>query len=95
MAQLTAAQRLAKVKAALGITHDFQDETISFYIDEVLAELIDAGVENEIAESAAAVGCIAIGVNDLWNFSSGSVKHSPAFNVRLIQLYTKRVSNNV
>ena len=56
MAQLTAAMRLAKVKAALGIDHEYQDETLSFYIDEVMAELVDAGVKQEIAESAAAVG---------------------------------------
>lgn len=95
MAQLTAAERLAKVKTALGIQHEFQDDTLSFYIDEVLAELIDAGVKQEIAESAAAVGCIAIGVNDLWNYSSGGVKHSPAFTSRLVQLATKRVNANV
>ncbi len=95
MAQLTAAERLAKVKTALGIAHSFQDETLSFYIEEVLDELIAAGVQREIAESAAAVGCIAIGVNDLWNYSSGGVKHSPAFDRRLIQLSARRVSDNV
>lgn len=95
MAQLTAAERLAKVKTALGIAHDFQDETLSFYIDEVLEELKDAGVQQSVAESAAAVGCIAIGVNDLWNYSSGGVRHSPAFERRLIQLSLKRVTDNV
>ena len=95
MVQLTAEQRLAKVKTALGITHDFQDETLTFYIDEVLDELKSAGVHNSVAESAAAVGCIAIGVNDLWNYSSGGVRHSPAFDRRLIQLAAKRVSDNV
>ena len=96
MAQLTAAARLAKVKIALGLNGtDYQDETLSLYIDEVLEELVDAGVKREIAESAAAVGCIAIGVNDLWNYSSGGVKHSEYFNRRLIQLSAKRVSGNV
>ena len=96
MAQLTAAERLAKVKIALGLNGtDYQDETLSLYIDEVLEELVDAGVKREIAESAAAVGCIAIGVNDLWNYSSGGVKHSEYFNRRLIQLSAKRVSGNV
>lgn len=95
MAQLTAAQRLAKVKIALGIDHNYQDETLSFYIDEVMAELVDAGVRQDVAESAAAVGCIAIGVNDLWNYSSGGVKHSPAFNLRLVQLSTKVVKEDV
>lgn len=96
MAQLTAAERLAKVKTALGLNgNDYQNETLSFYIDEVLAELIDAGVKTEVAESAAAVGCIAIGVNDLWNYSSGGVKHSEQFNRRLIQLSLKAGNANV
>lgn len=95
MAQLTAAQRLAKVKTALGIEHGYQDETLSFYIDEVIEELVDAGVRRDVAESEAAVGCIAIGVNDLWNFSSGGVKHSPAFERRLVQLATKVVKADV
>jgi hypothetical protein len=89
MTQLTAAERLAKVKTALGISGDYQDDTLTFYIDEVIEELVDAGVARSIAESSAAVGCIALGVNDLWNYSSGGVKHSEQFNRRLIQLSMK------
>ena len=95
MAQLTAAQRLAKVKIALGIEHSYQDEALTFYIDEVVNELVDAGVRQDVAESEAAVGCFAIGVNDLWNYSSGGVKHSPAFDRRLVQLATKVVKADV
>ena len=90
MTQLTTAERLAKVKTALGIGGDYQNETLTIYIDEVIAEMIAAGVKKEIAESAAAVGCIACGVNDLWNYSSGGVKHSEYFNRRLIQLSMQR-----
>lgn len=86
MAQLTAAERLEKVKTALGVSGNYSDDTILFYIDEVINELIGAGVEEVVAESGAAVGCIALGVNDLWNYSSGGVKHSEQFNKRLIQL---------
>lgn len=86
MTQLTAAERLAKVKSALGISGDYQNETLQIYIDEVIAELIAAGVKKDVAESAAAVGCIAIGVNDLWNYTSGGVKHSEYFNRRMVQL---------
>ena len=95
MAQLTAAERLAKVKTALGISGDYQDDTLTVYIDEVVAELIAAGVKKEIAESAAAVGCVAIGVNDLWNYSSGDVKHSEYFNRRLTQLSLLGVTSDV
>lgn len=93
MAQLTAAERLAKVKTALGISGDYQDDTLTFYIDEVINELVDAGVAQSIAESNVAVGCIALGVNDLWNYSSGGVKHSEQFNRRLIQLSMKKESD--
>lgn len=95
MAQLTAAERLAKVKTALGITGDYQDDTLSFYIEEVISELIDAGVSQSVAESNVAVGCIALGVNDLWNYSSGDVKHSEQFNRRLIQLSMKESDADV
>ena len=95
MTQLTAAERLAKVKTALGIGGDYQNETLTIYIDEVIAEMIAAGVKKEVAESAAAVGCIACGVNDLWNYSSGGVKHSEYFNRRLVQLSMQRGADNV
>lgn len=97
MAQLTAAERLAKVKVALYGTsaQNFNDEQLQFYIDEVIEDLVGGGVAREIAESKAAVGCIAVGVNDLWNYSSGGVKHSDYFNKRLIQLSCKAVTDNV
>ena len=96
MAQLTAAERLAKVKTALGMNgSNYQDETLSLYISEVLEFMIDAGVQQAVAESAAAVGCIAVGVNDLWNYSSGGVRFSEYFKSRVVQLSCKRVSENV
>lgn len=95
MTQLTTAERLAKVKTALGIGGDYQNETLTIYIDEVIAEMIAAGVKKEVAESAAAVGCIACGVNDLWNYSSGGVKHSEYFNRRLVQLSMQKGAQDV
>lgn len=96
MAQLAAADRLAKVKTALGMNgSNYQDETLSVYIDEVLEFMIDAGVQREVAESTAAVGCIAIGVNDMWNYSSGGVRFSDYFKSRVVQLSLKRVETNV
>ena len=96
MAQLTAADRLTKVKTALGMNgSNYQDETLSLYIGEVQEFLIDAGVQREVAESEAAVGCIAVGVNDLWNYSSGGVRFSEYFKSRVVQLSLKRVETNV
>ena len=96
MTQLTADERLAKVKTALGLNGtDYQNETLKFYIEEVIAEMIGAGVKEEIAESAAAVGCIACGVNDLWNYTTGGVQHSEYFHRRVVQLSLLGVGQNV
>lgn len=95
MTQLTAAERLAKVKTAMFGTSagNYNDDTLTIYIEEVIEELVDGGVARSIAESNAAVGCIAVGVNDLWNYTSGGVKHSDYFYKRLIQLSKKKVSD--
>lgn len=96
MAQLAAAERLEKVKTALGMGgNNYQDDTISLYIGEVVDFMIGAGVQRAIAESEAAVGCIAIGVNDLWNYSSGGVRFSEYFKSRVVQLSMKRVNADV
>lgn len=96
MAQLTAAERLEKVKIALGLSGtEYQDETLEIYIDEIVSELISAGVKKEVAESTAAVGCIACGVNDIWNYTAGGVKHSEYFYRRMIQLTMKGADADV
>lgn len=95
MLQLTTAERLAKVKTALGIGGDYQNDVLQIYIDEVIAEMIAAGVKENVAKSAAAVGCIACGVNDIWNYTSGGVKHSEFFNRRMIQLSLMEGGTNV
>lgn len=95
--QLTEAERLAKVKYALygDATQSYNDEQLKLYIEEVLDEMIHAGVKENVAKSAAAVGCIACGVNDIWNFSSGTVKHSDYYNRRLVQLTLRRGDEDV
>lgn len=95
--QLTEAERLAKVKYALygDATQSYNDEQLKLYIEEVLDEIIHAGVKENVAKSAAAVGCIACGINDIWNFSSGTVKHSEYYNRRLVQLTLRRGDEDV
>lgn len=97
MAQLTDAERLAKVKCALYGNADgnYNDDQLNIYIDDIIDELISAGVKEDVAKSAAAVGCIACGVNDIWNYTSGGVKHSEYFNRRLLQLKLKGVAADV
>lgn len=73
---------LEDVKAALGITGDFLNDTLNVYISEVTAFLTSAGVP----EGNITVGIVARGVSDLWNFGSGEGKLSEYFYQRAKQL---------
>lgn len=86
---MTEAELRTKVKAGLGITGYFQDETLQVYIDEVKQFMLNAGVQPNIVNSDASVGCIMRGVADLWNYGSGNASLSEYFKMRLIQLKTE------
>lgn len=77
---------LTKIKNGLGITGDFQDATLTVYVDEVKAFMKSAGVTEDVIESEVSVGCIMRGVADLWNYGSGSAKLSEYFKMRVLQL---------
>lgn len=87
---LTKSELLEKVKIALGITGNYQDDTLTIYIDEVKDYLLDAGVSKTVIESSSSVGVIARGVSDLWNYGSGNAELSPYFMQRAIQLVYKK-----
>ncbi len=80
---------LEKVKANLGITGNYQDDTIKGYIDEVKQFLRDGGVDSKVVEDDSSAGIISIGVADLWIYGSGVVSFSPYFIQRAIQLASK------
>jgi hypothetical protein len=77
---------LEKVKSALNITGDFQDNTIGEYIDETIDYLKDAGV----MASNITPGIVARGVSDLWNYGAGEGKLSSYFMQRAAQLTYKK-----
>lgn len=77
---------LERIKTSLGITGDYQDGTLLFYIEEVKNYMLDAGVPQEIVDSSRAIGVVSRGVSDLWNYGSGSTTLSPYFKERVIQL---------
>lgn len=83
---MTDAELLTKIKNGLGVTGDYQDATLTVYVDEVKAYMIDAGVPKSIVESEASVGCILRGVADLWTYGSGDGKLSQYFMQRVTQL---------
>lgn len=77
---------LAEVKKALGITGDYQDDTLQQYVNEVVDFLVDAGV----VRSNITCGIVARGVSDLWNYGSGDGKLSQYFYQRAAQLSFKK-----
>lgn len=76
---------LDKVKDALGITGDYHDRTLTEYIEEVKAFLVDAGVPKNRITS----GVVARGVSDLWNYGEGQGALSQYFIMRASQLSLK------
>lgn len=91
---MTDEELLAKIKAGLGITGTFQDETLKVHIAEVKAYLLDAGVAESIVNGSESVGVIMRGVTDLWNYGSGGTTFSQYFYQRAIQLVYKDGDNN-
>ena len=83
---MTTDEMLVHVKNAIGVTGDYQDETLTEYINEVIAFLNDAGVPS----SKITPGIVARGVSDLWNYGAGEGKLSSYFMVRATQLSLKR-----
>lgn len=76
---------LEGVKAATGITGDYQDDTIQGWFDEVVDFLRDAGVK----DAHITDGIVARGVLDLWNYGAGEGKLSEYFKQRAAQLAYK------
>lgn len=77
---------LDAVKAALGITGDYQDSTIQIYYDEVMSFLSDSG----IPAAKITPGLVARGVTDLWNYGEAGGKLSEYFYQRAAQLAIKQ-----
>lgn len=84
---------LDTVKAALGITSDYLDNTIALYIAEVNEYLADAGVPASVIGTQRTAGVVARGVADLWNYGGASGVLSPYFYERVIQLATAAAAN--
>jgi hypothetical protein len=76
---------LDDVKTAIGVTGDYQNDTLRIYFDEVVEYLIDAGVK----KSNITKGIVARGVSDLWNYGAGEGRLSDYFYQRAKQLALK------
>ena len=82
---------LEEVKQRLSITGHALDDTIAGMIDDVIAFCLSAGVKNSQLEKPDAIGLIARGVADLWNYGAGDGKFSEIFLMRLTQLQVEAV----
>ena len=69
---------------------EYQDDTLTEYINEVVAFLTDAGV----SESNITAGIVARGVSDLWSYGAGNGKLSEYFMQRAAQLSYKGARAN-
>lgn len=85
---MTDAELLAKVKTGMfgSAQGTWRDDMLQEYINEARRFMQGAGVPADVIASEEAVGCIMIGVNDLWNYTGGGVKLSEYFQQRVIQL---------
>lgn len=85
---MTDAELLKMVKTGMfgSDSGAWRDAQLTVYINEVKQYMLGAGVPLETVNGDASVGCILIGVNDLWNYSAGGVKFSDYFNQRVTQL---------
>lgn len=82
---MTNAEMLEGVKKALGIQGEYQDDTLTEYIVDVVDFLIGSGVK----QKNITVGIVARGVSDLWNYGAGEGQLSQYFLQRATQLAYK------
>lgn len=91
---MTDQEVLAEVKKRIGVTGEYQDDTIAGYIQDVKDFMTDAGVSEEVMISKKIIGAVTRGVSDLWNYGSGSGEFSPYFFQRVTQLAYKDGESN-
>lgn len=86
---MTDVELLEQVKKRIGITGDYQNDTISGHIQDVKDFMSDAGVSKGVMESEKIIGAVTRGVSDLWDYGSGNGEFSPYFFQRVTQLAYK------
>jgi hypothetical protein len=86
---VTDAELLTEVKKRIGITGDYQDDTLTGHIQDVKDFMQDAGVSEEVMQTTKIIGAVTRGVSDLWDYGSGNGEFSPYFFQRVTQLVYK------
>ena len=83
---MTDEELLTEVKKRIGITGDYQNETVAGYIQDVKDFMIDSGVSEKVMLSNKIIGAVTRGVSDLWDYGNGKGDFSPYFFQRVTQL---------
>ncbi len=91
---ITSGELLKRVKSRLGITGDFHNVALNLCIDDIKSFLLDAGVNEKILQTSAAVGVICRGVADQWDNGAGNGELSEYFKMRVTQLALKGVEKD-
>ena len=78
--------QLEAVKVRIGETGPWNGGALSGIIDDTIAYALSAGVSEDTLNSDKALGVIARGVADQWNFGGGKGVFSDVFKMRLVQL---------
>ena len=79
---------LKEIKAGLGISADSTgaDEALKQKIAAVESYMMGGGVAKAMMTDPLAIGCIVVGVTDIWNLEAGEIKFSPLFGILMEQL---------
>lgn len=91
---MTDTELLTEVKKRIGVTGDYQDDTLMGHIQDVRDFMLDAGVSEKTLSSDQIVGAVTRGVSDLWDYGSGNGEFSPYFFQRVTQLAYKGGDGN-
>ena len=86
---MTDAELLTEVKKRIGITGDYQDDTLTGHIQDVKDFMQDAGVSEEVMQTTKIIGAVTRGESDMWDYGSGNGEFSPYFFQRVTQLVYK------
>lgn len=79
MANLTKEELYIKTREAMGIHVSYQDDQLKPRFLTVFQYLKNAGISEAKLLSEDAVGLLATGVSDLWNYGAGGTTFSPFF----------------
>jgi hypothetical protein len=83
---MTDAELLIEVKKGLSVSGAYNDAQLLIKVSAVKEYMLNYGISQANIEASLGIAALTVGVQDLWNLSSGEIKFSPAFGMLLEQL---------